>query len=254
MLGFFLNQFERGATHQFVLWLVSHTHSSVLGGAPDLATQRAIELKATLLTAPLLWATYFAATYLYIVALVMTAGLVREILDGREPEMEPQFGFVSARRANILSVSIKAFAVLVVAILLMGALIVPAVHLFKREISASSIGLAAALLASLAVAFFITPRALALISGHQFPVSAKQISDARRFGMLAVTVSAAVGYLCEVAASAARGPAVPHLVFGTVDSLLSALPFIPLFVFLSLTALGSEELKIGAVVESVDAE
>lgn len=249
LLGFFLNLLQKTINRSIVQWLVLHTHSSVLGGAPDLATERALEFKAALSAAPLTWGAYFVTVYLYAVALAMTAGLVLAIVKGLQPDMQVQSGFVRARRAAIFSLSVKIFGLMVAAILVMGVAIVQAVGFFGRRIPASSVGLVSALVAFAAIAFFIAPSALRLIGGDTSEVSANGIGEARRFAVIAVMSSVAIGYFCGVAVHAIRAAGTENdgTARGITDaaaSLITALPYIPLFVILALVAFKTGESPI----------
>jgi hypothetical protein len=230
LAGFCLARVQGLITRQFIHWYLAR-NSSLLP-----AFDHFLVLKIALMTGPLVWGTYLLNIGFYATALVVTASLVRR-LPSAFSEFRPRLG-------DIVVFSLMLFALWVIATLLVGALSVGLVVRQTGLLAKSPFVLGLAALVSMGIAYLITPAALTLLGTAQSqPISAGSLRWGRSFSILAVAASSAIAFFAETGerslvttAPITRGNLL--IAVGALTSLLAAIPYIPLFISLSLIADG----------------
>jgi hypothetical protein len=238
---------------QVVIWL-SQSHS-VLGNTPDYnSLTPAVSAKAQALTAPLVWTTRYLGICLYTAALIATAAIVYNL---SEPEAAPlkqaRSGIWTSRR-RILIFSLKFFFLNAVVGILGAWLLSWALQLqslWEKTTSPSSTlqiaveksnlpVLLPALLLAAAIATIMAPVAVRLLQPKGVPLTPQQAKSARHASLIVVAVAAALQVLIQQVEPYLfqhLGTATPTLLtVGFAVSLITAIPFVLLYVALSLIA------------------
>ncbi len=230
---------SRTLVTQAVIRSVLESHS-VLSSVPDrLPAGLQSTMKVALLSAPIVWGTHFAGIVLYASAMTMTATLVLmnpPTIRGLH-EQNPDRSF-----KDTLFFSLKFFAM----IALIGVpwtVIVGEVSMrFPRSrlIWGGDFGILFAIALTVAVAYFITPTAIRLLRKPRIePVNLALMRRARAFAVMTVIASGLLDRLTVATQSTFLSRSTPRigiLSFDAVASLVGALPYILLFIALTLVA------------------
>ncbi|HEY0264741.1 MAG TPA: hypothetical protein VGC07_09460 [Granulicella sp.] len=234
LAGFLVTQIQAWASHRVIVWLVARHQQSVLGSTPE--SMNYVEtLKLTFLVAPLSWARYLICILLYIAAYFLIADCVRPAAMGPVADRSSSYLRRLGNRQTIT------FAVKML-ILYAGTswLIIGMMNASGNMLLTTPISMwIFAFTVSIVVVYIMTPSGLLLLSPDVFSGDvAKRLKLARISGLMAALTCAVLGAFCsQVAqASAERSHAVPSLWMQAIGSLLTALPYCPLFISLSLLA------------------
>jgi hypothetical protein len=217
---------------------------SVLSSVPDpLRTGQLSTWKVAFLSAPIIWGSHFVGIVLYASAMTMTATLVLmnpPAIRGLYKQ-NPDRSF-----KDTLFFSLKVFAI----IFLIGAVYTAIVSLVSMRFPRSRLiwGGDFAILFGIAftvvVAYFITPAAIRLLRKPTTePVNVDLIRPARAFAVLTVIASGLLDRLTVATESTFLSRPTPRtgvLLFDAVTSLVGALPYILLFIALTLVACPTE--------------
>ncbi len=195
-----------------------------------------LHLKAIFIGAPLTWGTYFLSACLYTSALTFTSLLVQyedpHIAWGNRKEQG-----CGARRIAIFAAKLIGLYVSTVIIFFLPLLWILQ-RLDRAILQSVWLPYAASFLASAGIAWLLTPTAIALLrKSNALPIRI----EARRWGiysaLLAITACSALSAFCNSAVHAhpSKNGTGANLIY-TVIAILTALPYIPLYIALALLA------------------
>jgi hypothetical protein len=238
---------------QVVIWL-SQSHS-VLGDTPDYSTLTpAVSNKAAALTAPLVWTTRYLGICLYTAALIATAAIVYSVAAPETATLKQSRSSIWTSRRRILIFSLKFFFLNAVVGILGSWLLSWSLQLqsfwekststspaFQIAIEKSNLPvLLPALLLAAAIATIMAPIAVRLLQPPPVPLSPQQAKSARHASLIVVAVAAVLQVLIQQVEPSLfqhLGTATATLLtVGFAVSLITAIPFVPLYVALSLIA------------------
>ena len=255
---------------QIILSMIRASQTSVLsqaargGGRPiESAGEAALLIGATDL------ATQLATISLYAIAAAVTWSLVRTFVDEPRQELGEAVGSARSKGGRIVGLVLLTFGLVVclsvVPAILLGGMM-PFLHLARedRMTFVRAANLFALVVAYLAAAWWITPMAVRVMQPEPpapiepaapiapatlveraaeiepaAPIPPPAMTGARLLAAVAATVSLGIGFagqMVERSLAALSGPdhVAARMVIGGVTSLLAALPFGVLFVFLSI--------------------
>jgi hypothetical protein len=248
-IGFALLHGQQLLSHRILQWLVRSAPGSVLGSTPETSALSTVQVKAVLFTAPLLWLTYFLTVLLFGFALATTAALVRDARGGRSLDFGRGFGWALSRTSQVGVLVGGIFSVL----LPLGALMVWTLSRFTEALPTQAGALMEMLLVYGIVACVFTPAALRVVRPDGTTPRSSIVRRARALALLAVVATVAVAGGCLAAQTGLN--AIGSLEHGfarslaeATASLLTALPYPPLFVALSLAA-GDESAPASAIAQ-----
>lgn len=236
-LRYWLWTFEDTASRKLVIWLL-YKHS-VLGGLVPRTSGSEISLilKAALIGAPPLWGSYFLDICFYTSALLMTSALAEMIVAESKPDLLVALRFMKLRLRRVVPFSLKVFLFLV------GGAVIFASTLgrFGGGLTRMYIyGFGATAIWSALIAYFMAPAAILLLRDSQSALLKRESAvRGRAFAIAATIAVSAIAYFATLAEqSSATSPIFAHgapvLAVNCVASLVAALPYIPLFIALSL--------------------
>lgn len=243
---FLLTYFQTLITHQIAFAIV-RGHRSVLGGAPDPPANPATAiLKASLISAPFTWGTYFLGICLYVAAIFIVFKLVGDFVKDEKPTPSEIFSIIVHRKRSIFSLSIKALALFAMAAIMTAALASWIVGNQNSSAMQASIYLTALIFYS-AIAWFLVPTIISTLCSPR--LSEKQsIFNARLSSVLTVAVSLLIALFLQTAerASITRQPSqseLMRLIIEMTGSLLTAFPYVALSITLSLVAIEEKSVQ-----------
>jgi len=253
LLSFAVKTGNAALNRRIALSLLQAQHASVLSQPADMAASHISSAgEAALLVAATDLGTQLLTTCLYAMAAIVTWSVVQTLVGEPRPELGPTIRSAGAKGWNIFGLTLLAFAITVCfamfpAVLL--GLAIPLLHLARRDWPTviRMAGFGEQLLGYVVAAYWITPPALRLMQPDgRAPIARERLTDARLFAAISVAASLAIGFLCQTAERAMVVPGSPDHAFARVlvgagASLLSALPYVLLFLFLSLAACEAAE-------------
>lgn len=254
---FCLKWLQRDAIHRIVMWL-AETHS-VLGEVQYRTDGRWFRAKVFLLTLPITWGTYFVSILLYVVALIVVNGVLAA---ASESGRLPVWAWLDVPRPRYLSVLLLCLKTLALCAVSLGIFfgltsLLQTVHL--REVMINPVftyGITALL--GTGIAYVISPAAVTILRADlSHPLTTLEASRARVAAALAVAGSVVISLFVQHAGQSLLDK--PQHLNGVMlhgiellSSLLSALPYIPLFIALSLIASNKDsETTAAPIVEAV---
>ncbi len=255
LLGFTMLHLQH-ALHQPLWSLVLGEHRSVLSNTNDtfqLNPQNAT--KAVLLTIPLLWAAYFLNTFFYASAMLSVSNLLDGLQNNRPTQLRHLVTIIAAKSRDLL-----VFSLLFVGLLVVGAattsllfMVVGKIPLLEHQIS-FELGLVIGLVASIPVIYFGALPALSLISRKDSSLEGVSITLARICGFATVAVQFTIVLLLRhvVPDVFYQQRSIPALLLREAfESLIGAIPFVPLFVaFAVLTSIPPETPSSSALTDN----
>jgi hypothetical protein len=212
---------------------------SVLSSVPDPLHDPQSTWKVGLLSAPIIWGTHFAGIILYASAMTITANfvLMHPPVINSLYKQNPNHSF-----RNILFFSLKVFAI----IFLVGIPSTAIVSVISMRSPRSVLlwggefGVLYGIAFTVVVAYLITPTAIRLLMKRRTdPVNVNLRRSARAFTVLAVIASELLSRLTMATQSRFLSQSTPRigaLSFIGATSLVSAFPYILLFIALALAA------------------
>ena len=235
---FWLKQFRTIAIAYAILWF--GPHESVFSDRPAVPHPGSEAYIANLgISAPMFWIGNLAFLYFYVVALRATAALVNAVEDSRPLNWQEicRKAFQEPRTSILLSakVVLLGFAI---------TLLATTPFLFKlrpESLSPNSFILATSILEAALVALLIVPSGLKMIWPAQssLPTTADK-RNARFLAICAVIASTLVGESIAFVERPIYADLYPQVLRAFLEmcaSLIAALPYMPLFIALSLIAL-----------------
>jgi len=232
LAGFLVTQIQAWVSQRVIVWLVGGHQQSILGSTVE--SMNYVET-LTFLVAPLSWARYLICILLYIAAYFLIADRVSPTAMGPVADRSSSYLRRLGNRQTIT------FAVKML-ILYAGTswLIIGMMNASGNMLLTTPISMwIFAFTVSIVVVYIMTPSGLLLLSPDVFSGNvAKRLKLARISGFITALTCAMLGAFCsQVAqASAERSHATPSLWMQAIGSLLTALPYCPLFISLSLLA------------------
>jgi hypothetical protein len=187
---------------------------------------------------PLELGAYFLIVCLYVMAFVLTAKLVGILNQGSGADFSLVFDTVRSRLHRMLVFCVKVFLIVVAAGLLMFGLMVFVIRF--AYVSPNVLGYGAVLLIEITVALALAPQAILLLRDHPSrPVLRKHAWWGRGFSLAAVVAVVTIEYFSRLAQhkliwSPIFAGVIPQMFLSVIASLVPALPYIPLFIALSL--------------------
>lgn len=232
---------------------------SVLGNTPAYLIHGAVPTAATILLGFLRLFETFLGICFYTTAFLITAQLVSGHLQSSATEYRLVAAMLKKHRRSILVFSLKLFLLSVLA----GVLAAEAVGFLTPRlnhlpllygVTAPYVAVFSAILLSACVAYIVTPSAVTLLRlPNSPPVKSEALAVGRTFAVVAVVVSSSAGIFSE-AVERFFFRDVTHIhpialqAIYAIASLLTAFPYIVLFIALALIATGSiEESEVPVV-------
>lgn len=227
---------QQAISQQIVLWV--HRSGSVLSSGQDSFVNRSEAMKAAIFAAPFVWGRYFISIFLYTCALLATARILAKILNSGA------VGFtIQSRVPYALKFSLKCFALSAAcAILFMFPITSLALELGPRGLLTNPFYPGAiTLLLTCAIAFIMAPQAVRLVSVAPVKISSDQAASSRVSACLASAASISLGLAVSHAHisgwnSWPRHEQLVWIAINLVIGIVTAIPYIPLFIALSLIA------------------
>jgi len=240
LLSFLLIRLQKFVTHELIKHLLLGP-SSVFGGGQSLpeSSWRVLTLKAATLGAPFVWATYFLATVLYTTALFMMAAFVRDIRQSQRCDFRLALEFAGTHRRLIVRFSLMMLGLFVLATLIFA---------ITSQIGDGSPALTSPILFAygytaliyICIAYGMAPVAMRRISaGEPRPLTEQSRRTSRILAIPIALTSPLLGWLLPYVE---RSLVAEHLLnnflarsaLELVLSLISALPYVVLFIALTL--------------------
>jgi hypothetical protein len=239
-LVFGLNLLANKLTHAIILSVFT-THS-VLGNAPEpIAPPTSLQtLKWLLLTKPIDWGTHLVAICLYACALVATGSMISAIRSAQKLLFGRIFSPLQRSLPSLVYFSLK--LLIVIGILAVPFSLFTFVFFEKngaRYISIQNFSLVFGTLYSLAIGYFMAPAAVKFLRPHNSEaISSEKANIARISSVLAVIASGALSFITAQVRSSflLKSANWSYLLYDALTSLISATPYIVLFIALSLLA------------------
>jgi hypothetical protein len=236
------DQLRKFAAKKLAIWLMTvHSHSALGGDFTSTNIDHSSMTRAALLAAPLTWGSYFLRVCLYTAGFLFTATLVRMVLEEQKPSLMGAFGSLRAGIRQVLWFSTKLLAVcaliMIPCSLALGEL---QVGLYQRTSLAPYFLLLEFIPLSACIAWLIAPAGMQLIQSNTAqPVTAEVKRLGRLYAIFAAAASAILGSVIQwaipqVEATLNMDPWLRWLVVPPVESLLTAIPYLLLWVVLTL--------------------
>lgn len=244
LCAFCLNRLTGLATKRIYDWFLAGR--SLLSNdpfAPPL--DRTAVWKATILSLPLRWTTYFVNLCLYTAAFILTAMLVEMALRRQQPDVASSLSALRSYTKRIIIFSLKIYALVAI---MSGVMYLPVKYLWPVAISLSSFAgehlfpLSVTILSWTCIAWVMTPAGFKLL---QAPESQWKHAESIRLGrilsILALVVTNAFWYLIQygeqaIISTANLSPGPQLQIIYAIGSLLRVFPCVLLFIALSLLA------------------
>jgi hypothetical protein len=247
LLAFCLGLLQSFLSHEIAARFFAD--QSLPGNTPEYSRQATALIPNQLLTAAFGLVTQLLSICLYTAAFLITAQLVRLILEDLSPNLRSAARSATLHLGAIFSFSLKLFGWAIVSALLLAT----PVYFFifqnheRRLMETPYFTHGLALLVAICVAYFITPAAIELLrSPDSEPVPPKLAWQGCGFSIPTVMVSQAIAFLAQIAersflSSSIRAQPIDMQAVHSIASLLSAIPYIFLFIALALIAISAVE-------------
>lgn len=198
--------------------------------------------KVVLITLPLGWCFGILEAILLTAAYVLTAMLVAQCLKKLRPDLSIALTEMNAQRRRIFTFGLLLYASFFAFSMIINIPPVILAPIFIHPLHPSFIHLIrniSAFLTAIMVCYFMTPTAMRLLqSPESLPLSEITLRQGRIATVLAATVQLAISSLLPIAKSLFSIPpssiSLPTFGIEAVISLLSCLPFVPMFIVLVL--------------------
>ena len=254
LLKFLLMQLNRAGGVAIADHFAPH---SVLGGTPEPLSPYSQSLtKISLLIGMLNWSAYFVSTALYSLALVGTTALIRRKI---EDSGESFWGLVSGFQVSpgrLAAFSAKVLGLYVIAAVPFILLIVPFGN--RKGIFPVEYSYFIGVLMSMVAAYLAAPIAIRWLQWPNSISTSKELKrNVQAFAALMLLASGLMAIGAERVSGSLIFRSTPYVtVLGnrSISSMVSALPFIPLFIAISLVAFQKEAEVLDSDGESEEAE
>jgi hypothetical protein len=239
-LVFSINLFAEKLTHAIILSVVT-THS-VLSNTPDPITplSNLQTLRWLLLTKPIDWGSHLLALCLYVCALMTTCSIVSTFRSKQKLSVRKILSPIQRSFRRLVYFSLKLLIVIGIAAI---PFILITVFIFQkngaRYISIENFSIIFSTLGTSAIAYLMAPAAVKFLSSQNSETTpAETARQAKISAVLTVITSDALYFIAVQIRNSffLRSAGWTNLLFPAVTSLISALPYIVLFIALSLLA------------------
>jgi hypothetical protein len=247
LVAFCLGLLQRSLSHEIaVRFFADH---SLPADTPEYSRQATTLIQNQVLAASFGLVTQLLSICLYTLAFLLTAQLVRFILQDLSPNLWSAVRSGELHPGAIFSFSLKFFGWAIISALLLAT----PVYFFifqnheRRLMETPYFTHGLALLVAICVAYFITPAAIELLrSPYSQPVPPKFAWRGCGFSIPTVIVSQAIAFCAEIAersflSNSIRAQPLDVQAIHAIASLLSAFPYIFLFIALSLISISALE-------------
>jgi preprotein translocase subunit SecG len=261
LISFFLTRLEKYVKH-LLIYHVLLEPASVLGGRRFLpgSSSNAVAFKAAMSGATLEWSMHFAQIIFYTTAFFMTASLIRR-MSRREMELiSSSVQFVRSRWRAVFGLSLRVLGLVALFVISYGALIAFTTAQTRKYMVHPPTWWMYVMSAAAfcGMAYFAAPMAMRRIGAMALkPLKAESKRNGRIFAVLTVLVSSLLGYglpYFEGSFTAeplfSGSPAVTTL--EAIVSLLVALPYVVLFIALTLMVDGDLAVEPLKAVANID--
>ena len=235
LLSYSWAQLRRSANHQILFWILrAHRGHSVLGGSFPASGDGTAEYGVYVASFLITTACEYADICCYVIAMLIIAHLLGKLMTDATHD-KPYIGFSVARHG--LGVLWLSLLVYLLALASSALVFLPATF-YPTSRLGQPFTIAVVLVMYSALAFFITPVALRLLAragGAQ--IGPEEVAIGRKCSLL---VGVAISLLSAVQLSIAGKLHVDHAqreAFGIVGTIVTALPYVPLFLALSLISM-----------------
>jgi hypothetical protein len=247
LLGFAAKAGGTAVMRPMLILSLAQLRGSVLTQSPDQFAHVPTAGEMALLFAAVGLVTQFLTICLYAVAAVITWSLIQTFVDDPKPKLGLPIRSAKLKGWRIFGLGSGAFGMVLCFSFIPTALLglaMPFLPLAGQDrISLMhAMQFCVLLMGYVATAYWVTPRALSLMRPEtRRPIAGGTLGDARLLAAIAVASSLAISRLCGMVERSLlnlRYPdhALARAITGAGASLLSALPYVVLFVFLSLAA------------------
>lgn len=189
LANFFLRWFNRIYPRWIFHWAA--TRHSVLGfetQSPD--SWGVIQKKVILLSAPVSLCLSVATVGVYVAGFVLTARLVRDLIQSDQPDWMSALCFVRSRLFRVLGLAIAFFVLIALAIYLSSAFIYLRIFApFRGDLSPTALLIAAEFLTMVCVAWIMTPFVLRLIRDAPAMPASPEVQMQGRIAAIAVAAT-----------------------------------------------------------------
>lgn len=235
LLGYLLNLGRNGLVHAVMLHQTAQR--SALGGQVVHGPLTASALQTTTIAALLIsWLVYFLRVLLYSAALFAMAGLLEAYRERRKTPAAEMGPTVAANWGHIFDLALRAIVIYAVAALLASWITSAlATHGHVALLRNPFLGLGLGLLVLLALAFFLPPVAIRLLSGTRLDEATRQ--KGRSLAVVLVFVAALFSnFVGSSSRQLAQAPAAAKIPLEIIGSLVAALPYVLLYTGICLLA------------------
>ncbi|MES2391810.1 MAG: hypothetical protein V4555_09220 [Acidobacteriota bacterium] len=247
LLGTAINQ-GQGAIVRAMVMRRTEVHSALGGAVQHVRLTPEIAAQAVQAATPMVWVSYFLRISLYVIALVVTVAMVQQLLDRMQASPTPQ-EVLRTRKAGMLSLAVRILAldaVGSVAIEWTGRWLL--MHGHKTVATSPWYHLGTSATLTVLLALFAGAAALRMLVGA--PVSDEGANRAVVMPAMLGVGSLALGFLIGSSIPMGHTPSpAAQIALGTTASLITAVPFI--LMFIAFGVLANEERN---AVPNVDAE
>jgi hypothetical protein len=243
LTSFFLTKLQKYVSHALIYHLLLGP-ASVFGDTRSLPgpSSNGIVFKAAVLGSALQWSTHFAQIILYTIALFTTAALVRNISRHESASLLSSVQLVGSQSRTILALSLKVLGMVTLLAITLGTVIAFTIAQAQKHMVHLPSGAMYLLIvpAFCSIAYLAAPIAIRQIGAMALKtLTPESKRNERIFAVLTVVVSSALGYCLPYIEGSftaepffSSTPAVTTL--GAIVSLLVALPYVVLFIALTL--------------------
>ena len=238
VVSFFIELARVSVSRAITIALINHQAHSVLGTTPEYSEVAEHSSEILLLVGPFESASYLLTAFLYAAALLA----IKQLLSDGDPKKDPIFASLFGTRQRI-----RIAALLAVKLCAMVLVVGIAEVYVSGSFSSHQLGLQGAWAYTLVfavvgvpvLAFWAAPVVSRALVGKNRILPGERIRFARYAILLGLLASTLLGYLCGTAVASLSGISNPdhwlmRLLTGLAASLISAAPYIPLFIFLAL--------------------
>jgi hypothetical protein len=234
-----LNLLDEKMTHAIILSLV--TRHSVLGSTPEPTASTSFQIPTMLfLTKPVDWGTHLIALYLYVCAMMTIFTLISMLRSRQELSLSKILSPLQQSFSRLVFFSLK--LLIVIGIAAIPFLLFTFVFFERngaRYISIQNFSLVIATLPTSAIAYFMAPAAMKLLRPHNFEAITPERTQLAKISAALAVVASDVLYFFAVQVRhsfVSRPTSWSGVPYEVVASLVSATPYIVLFIALSLLA------------------
>lgn len=253
-IGYWLREFQGVLTRELIRWLLLGPASVFDSRLVPHGSVPILELKAALIGGPFVWGGYFVSIGLYTIAFVATAVLVKSIDQSGKPDFRLAFGVVKSRIRRILRFSLRVLLFFAVAAAVWSFVLIPLAVKSLREESLNVLAVGVTILVEAITAYCVAPAALSLLTESSSQMMNREsVRWGRGFSIAGSIAGLVIAFIPVMQGQRLLNPIIVHVgpvVFNMITSLLFVLPYIPMFIALSLIAMNDAQMPEIVAVET----